>query len=59
VAWKTGVFPKWLVVAGFVVAALGFFGGSTPPLVVPVVLAVAWLLVASVILATHTWTTAS
>jgi LPXTG-motif cell wall-anchored protein len=22
---KTGVFPKWLVVAGFVVAALGFF----------------------------------
>jgi hypothetical protein len=29
---KTGVFPKWLVVAGFVVAALGFFGESTPPL---------------------------
>jgi hypothetical protein len=46
------------VVAGFVVAALGFFGESAPPLVVPVVLAVAWLLVASVILATHTWTTA-
>jgi hypothetical protein len=29
------------VVAGFVVAALGFFGESTPPLVVSVVLAVA------------------
>jgi hypothetical protein len=29
---KTGVFPNWLVVAGFVVAALGFFGESTPPL---------------------------
>src|SRR4029450_13295714 len=32
VAWKTAVFPKWLVVAGFVVAALGFFGESTLPL---------------------------
>jgi hypothetical protein len=42
-----------------VVAALGFFVESTPPLVVPAVLAFAWLLVASVILATHTWTTAS
>jgi hypothetical protein len=29
---KTGVFPKWLVVAGFVVVALGFFGESTLPL---------------------------
>jgi hypothetical protein len=37
------------VAAGVVVAALGFFGESTPPLVVSVDLAVAWLLVASVI----------
>jgi hypothetical protein len=39
--------------------ALGFFDRIPPPLVVPVVLADAWLFVASVILATHAWTTAS
>ena len=58
-AWKTGLFPKWLAIAGFVVTALGFFGESTAAFVVPAVLAVAWLVVASVILARHTWTTRS
>lgn len=50
VARKTGLFPRWLAIAGFVVAALGFFGESTAAFVIPFVLAVAWLLVASVIL---------
>jgi hypothetical protein len=58
-AWKTGLFPKWLAIAGFVVTALGFFGESTAAFVVPSVLAVAWLVIASVILARRTRTTRS
>jgi hypothetical protein len=49
-AWKVGLLPKWLAIAGLVVAALGFFGESTAALVVPLILAAAWLLVVSVIL---------
>jgi hypothetical protein len=50
IAWKTRLFPRWLAIAGFVIAALGFFGESTVSFVLPVVLVSAWLLVVSVIL---------
>jgi hypothetical protein len=50
VAWKTGLFPKWLAIAAFVAAALGFFGETTAAFGVGYVVTLAWLLVASVIL---------
>jgi hypothetical protein len=49
-AWKAGILPRWLAPAGFVVATIAAFGESTAAFVVPVVLVVALLLVASVIL---------
>ena len=49
-AWKVGILPRWLALAGFVVAAIAAFGESTAAFVVPVVLVVAWLLVVSLIL---------
>jgi hypothetical protein len=49
-AWKAGILPRWLAIAGFPVAALAAFGESTAAFVVPVVLVVAWLLVVSVTL---------
>ena len=49
-AWKVGILPRWLALAGFVVAAIAAFGESTAAFVVPIVLVVAWLLVVSVIL---------
>jgi hypothetical protein len=51
VAWRTGLFPRWVAIGGFVVAALGFFGETTAVFVVPFILLAAWLLVASVMLA--------
>ena len=49
-AWKVGILPRWLALAGFVVAAIAAFGESTAAFVVPVVLVVAWLLLVSVAL---------
>lgn len=50
-ALRTDLLPRWLALAGLVVAALAFFGETTVAFVFPVMLVLLWVLIASVLLA--------
>jgi hypothetical protein len=57
-AFKTALLPRWLAIAGFVVAALGVFGETTAVFVVPVMVLLAWVLTVSIVLTAATERTA-
>lgn len=50
IALKTGFLPRWLAIAGLVLAGIAFFGETAQTLIVPLLLVLLWTAIVSAIL---------